>query len=63
MMHEMSEKLTEEQIKNIIREEIEPKLDEIKASLDDIVWTEEMEDTARRISHMDWKDWFRPFTI
>ena len=59
----MSNELTEKEIKKIIREEIEPKLDEIKTNLDNIVWTEEMEDVAKRISHMDWKDWFRPFTI
>ena len=59
----MNNELTEKEIKKIIREEIEPKLNEIKANLDDIVWTEEMEDVAKRISYMDWKDWFRPFTI
>ena len=59
----MSEELTEAEIKKIIREEIEPKLQEIMDELDTIEWTPEMEEEARKISYMSWEDWYKPFTI
>ena len=59
----MSENLTTEEVKKIIREQIEPKLQEIMDELDTIVWTPEMEEEAKKISYMSWEDWYRPFTI
>ena len=55
--------LTEDEIKKIIREEIESKLPEIKAELDKIEFTDEDERIAREISKMTCEEWFRPFTI
>lgn len=47
----------------IIREEIEPILPELEKEMSTITWTQEDEDLARRLSTIDWRDWFKPFTI